>query len=114
MEFSLSNLSSVLDNITCYEHVNIELLDKLISSSLLKESCSNPLLSYCNERIQLLKYKKIITDTVASVTYKKLKKYGRSNPLNGLGYFMISKRIRHTLSMMYYVDVDIENCQKNK
>lgn len=110
MELSLTKFDSILNNITCYEKVNIELLDKLITSSLLKESCNNPLMTYSNERTQLIKYKKLITDGIAVVTYKKLKIYGRSNPMYGLGLFMISKAIRHTLAMMYYIDIDIENC----
>jgi hypothetical protein len=60
-EITLKAQKSVLNNIECYEPINIDYLDKLIHSDLLKLNFHNPFASakWCNEREQLLAYKKL-------------------------------------------------------
>jgi len=112
--FNLKIISqkSVLDGLTLYEPVDIAILDKLISSDLLLETFHNPQAQVfnTNEKEQLLKYRKLIKDNRAAVTYKKSKiKYGRVNPNKSLGLFSLRRQIRHTLAKNNFVDIDIEN-----
>ena len=105
---------SILDNLTLKEPINTDILIKLINSDLLKKSFKNPLVEffYCNEKDQLEDYKNLIKDDKAYVTYKKPEgmKFGRSNPIKGLGLFCLRREIRHTLTKNKYVDIDIKNC----
>ena len=54
---------SILDGIILKENIDINVLNKLINSSLLKESFNNPLARiYKTEKNQLIKYKELIQD----------------------------------------------------
>lgn len=111
---SNKNNKNILDGITLYEPVDLSILDKLINSTLLKESFNNPMCQklYQNEKQQLIKYKNLIENGRAKINYKRCNNnpYGRSNPLNGLGLFSIRREIRHTLASSTFEDVDIDNC----
>jgi len=105
---------SILDGIILKENIDINVLNKLINSSLLKESFNNPLSRiYKTEKNQLIKYKELIQDDgFAHVKYDRVKNMGcgRSNPNKALGLFSIRREIRQTLSKKKYVDLDIDNC----
>ena len=105
---------SALDNILCKEPIDIEILDKLISSDLLRENFHNPFAEYnnSNELDQLTKYKALIDkQEFANVRYNKVNgmDYGRVNPVGALGLFPIRREIRQTLSKSKLIDIDIEN-----
>ena len=110
--------NNILDNIILYETVDIDVLDKLINSSLLltytskTQSVLGFKYEYESEKQQLQAYRNLITpEGFAKVTYKKSDiRYGRSNPVKSLSQFSIRRQIRHTLSRYEYVDVDINNC----
>ena len=113
MSLTITAQESIFDNIILYEPIDIEVLNKLITSDLLK-TISNPMTKdfYSTEKEQLLNYKKILSNNKAKVKYNKSKniKYGRVNPNRGLGLFSFRRAIRHTLAKQTFVDIDIENC----
>jgi len=111
LSLTLTKQTTVLDGIKCYEKVDTHALDLLINSSLLKDTFSNPFVSYPNKKVQLQKYKQLITNGMAEVVYKKSNNnpFGRCNPLHALGLFSLRKHVRYVLSRAYYVDVDIKN-----
>ena len=126
-EITLKAQKSVLDGKTCYEKINIEYLDKLIHSRLLKTNFNNPFAQHrwSNELEQLMAYKELYDPKtkVCAVKYNKVpclsnkKKdkesyiaYGRVNPEKGLGLYNIRRQLRQTLCKEYYTDIDIENC----
>jgi hypothetical protein len=127
-EFTIQPKKSILDSIECYEPINIDYLDKLIHSDLLKSNFNNPFASekYNNERQQLIAYRKLydFKSKMCKVKYEKVKKpnknkkskeieekeyipYGRVNPQNALGLHNLRREIRHTLCKDYLVDIDI-------
>jgi len=107
--------NSSLDKLILYETIDVELLKKLISFSLLKQTFNNPFSNICfdNEKEQLIKYLALIKNGKAKIQYKRPKNinYGRVSPLNALGLFSIRREIRHTLAKEKYIDVDIKNAQ---
>lgn len=111
---TLESLKSSIEGVSLYESVNFDLLNLLISSSLLKKTFNNPVSTvyYENEKQQLQCYKKIVKDGKALITYKKTKgmKFGRVMPPKALGLCAIRREIRHTLTRGTYVDIDIDNC----
>jgi hypothetical protein len=114
LNITVSALKSALDNILCKEPIDIEILDKLISSDLLRENFHNPFSEYnnSNELDQLTKYRALIDKQgYANVRYHKVNgmDYGRVNPIGALGLFPIRREIRQTLSKLKLVDIDIEN-----
>ena len=114
IELTLKPQESKLNGITLYEPVNVELIDKLLKSDLLKDSFSNESLNdmYTGEFELLNKYKKLIKNGKAIVNYNKVKgiPYGRVLPNQALGLFNIRREIRHTLAIENFKDIDIENC----
>jgi len=131
-EFTLQPKKSVLDSIECNEPINIDYLDKLIHSDLLKLNFHNPFatMNYNNERQQLIAYRKLYDSKtkMCKVKYEKVKKsiknkkkkednkeekeyipYGRVNPQKALGLFNIRREIRQTLCKDYLIDIDIES-----
>jgi P4 family phage/plasmid primase-like protien len=113
LSLKLTTHNSILDKITLYEPIDVNILNKLISSDLLK-TIENPITKnhYATEKEQLLNYKKIIKNDKAIVIYNKTKNiyFGRVNPYKSLGLFSFRKAIRHTLAKNTFVDIDIENC----
>ena len=114
LQLTIQPSNSKLDKLKLIELINVDTLDSLINSSLLKQTFNNPCAntSYDNERQQLIKYKQLIQDGKASIQYKKAKdmQFGRVSPNKALGLFSIRREIRHTLARDNYVDIDIENC----
>jgi hypothetical protein len=137
-EFTLKAQQSVLNNIECYEPINIDYLDKLIRSDLLKTTFNSPFATHnwSNERKQLLEYKKLYDykTKMCKVKYEKVKKpvikkttkktkkteedeedekeyiaFGRVSPNKALGLFSIRREIRQTLCKDYLIDIDIDN-----
>jgi hypothetical protein len=134
-DFTLKPQQSVLNNIECYEPINIDYLDKLIRSDLLKTTFNSPFATYqhSNERKQLLEYKKLYDykTKLCKVKYEKVKKpqikttkktkkdedkeeneyiaFGRVNPQKALGLFSIRREVRQTLCKDYLIDIDIDN-----
>jgi hypothetical protein len=113
-DLTLNARSNILNGITCYETVNIEILNKLINSDLLKTTFNNPMSKYFHddERQQLNKYKMIIDKKTAIVKYKRTKgmSYGRVFPFQSLSLYSIRRELRQTMAKEYYEDIDIENC----
>ena len=114
LNITVSVLKSALDNILCKEPIDIEILDKLISSDLLRENFHNPFAEYnnSNELEQLTKYRALIDKQgYANIRYNKVNgmEYGRVNPIGALGLFPIRREIRQTLSKLKLTDIDIEN-----
>lgn len=111
LNLTLKSSKSTLDNLIQYEYIDVEVLDKLINSNLLKNNNKYDKI-YNNERDQLLSYKENIINGQAKVQYNKVKNmlYGRVNPLKSLSLFTMRKEIRHTLAKNNYVDIDIVNC----
>ena len=111
---TLEATKSTLESVSLYESIDVNLLNLLITSSLLKKTFNNPTSSvfYENEKQQLISFKKIIKDNKATIKYNKTKgmKYGRVMPPKALGLCVIRREIRHTLSRDYYIDIDIDNC----
>ena len=110
----ITSKKSVLGGIVCKEPINIDILDKLISSDLLRENFHNPFAEYnnSNELEQLTKYKTLIDkEGYANVKYTKVKgmEFGRVTPIGALGLFPIRREIRQTLSKSKLIDIDIEN-----
>lgn len=114
INLKLSLKDSKLNGLTLNEPINIEILDKLITSDLLIDTFNNPVCKTynTNEKQQLLKYKKLIKNGNAKIEYNKSKgmKYGRVMPLNGCGLFSIRRQLRHTLAKNHFVDIDVVNC----
>ena len=92
----IESKNSSLDKLILYETIDIELLKKLISSSLLKQTFNNPFSNICFDN---------------EIQYKRPKNinYGRVSPINALGLFSIRREIRHTLAKETYIDIDISN-----
>ena len=90
-DLTLTTKDSILENITLHEHVDINVLEKLINSTLLKETFNNPFSAiHKTERNQLMKYKSIIKENqYAEVKYNRVKGMdcGRVNPKNSLGLY---------------------------
>lgn len=110
-DITLEQENSKLNNIICKEPIDIQILNDLINSDLLKLTMYEGSF-YENEKDQLMKYKKVIKNGMASVKYTKVKNmhFGRVNPLKALGLFSFRREIRQTLSKNRFVDIDIENC----
>ena len=100
---TLEAVKSSLHNLTCKEHYDFKLLNKLINSSLLNV---DPWNNYENEKAQLIKYAK----TKGVINYKRSCKYGRVFCQAGAGLQSLHREIRHTIAKAYYYDIDIVNC----
>lgn len=113
--FKLNFKSSSFDNIICYETINMETLDKLLNSDLLRKDFSDKHRNtiYENEKQQLIEYKKQYSETMKKIKVKytksKGKNYGRVLPIKSLGLHNIRREIRQTLAKPYYVDIDMES-----
>lgn len=105
---------NVLDSIVLYEPCDVQILDKLIHSTLLRVNFNNKMAGviYENEKQQLIKYKENFSQGRARVLYQRqqVNPYGRSNPIASLGLFPIRREIRHTLAKSRFKDIDIKNC----
>ena len=114
LKLTIDSKKNELNNLKLNEQVPTEILNLLINSSLLKQQFNNPFSSICfdNEKQQLEKYKKLVKNGEATITYTQTKnmKFGRVFPKNAVGLFSIRREIRHTLARDNYIDIDIENC----
>ena len=112
-QLKISTIPSILDNLTLKQSVNEKLLEKLITSSLLKKVFNNAssAIFYENEKQQLIALQKSIKHGVSDVKYKKPTgiKFGRVIPGKCLGLVSIRRQIRHTIARDYYIDIDIVN-----
>lgn len=103
-----------LNGITLYETVDLQVLEKLINSSLLKKTFNNQICKvwYDNEKQQLEKYRDKMIGDRAKIQYNKSKNnpFGRCNPENAVGLYNIRREIRHTLASEHYEDIDVDNC----
>jgi hypothetical protein len=108
LALTISKEINTLDGIKCNEPVDFDCLINILKSDLLN---SNP---KWNERKLITKYKSLINreNNTAKVEYKRVAgmSWGRSNPKNHLGMFLMRKEIRHTLALRAgFSDWDIEN-----
>jgi hypothetical protein len=59
-----------------------------------------------------LKIKKAISNNKLKVNYKLgTSGYGRVFPFKGLSLSCVRRQVRHSIAKVYYVDIDMENCQ---
>jgi P4 family phage/plasmid primase-like protien len=104
---------TILNGITLYETVDLQTLEKLINSDLLKLTFNNKICKvwHDNEKQQLEKYRDKMVAGRIKIQYNKSRNmpYGRSNPENGVGLYNIRREIRHTLASENYTDIDIDN-----
>jgi hypothetical protein len=110
----IENAECVMDGLVFFEKIDVNILDALIESDLLKKQFNHKMVEnyYENEKEQLTAYRNIIKKGYANVKYSKVKVmagWGRVNPNKGLGLFNIRRELRQTLSKGYYVDIDAEN-----
>lgn len=121
IDLTLAAVVSKLHNLSLYEPTDPVVLNKLLQSTLLKETFNNRKVGeiYKNEEQQLTEYKKLVkvTKKLATVAYARVKysrpkgmKFGRCNPERGLGLYNIRREIRHTLALPFLEDIDIKNC----
>ena len=109
--FQISPSTTQISSITTKETVDIQMLNKLISSDLLKETFNNKYqgMIFKNELKQLMEYKKMIgPDGFIYIDMKKNNTYGRSHAR--LSLLQIRREIRQSITKDLYTDVDIENC----
>ena len=120
LSLTLQPHASKLHNLSLFEPINPVIFDKLMNSSLLMETWNKTNeKDYENERHQLNEYKKLIKKSsnklakkeYAKVKYIKVKgmKFGRTNPVRGLGLHNIRREIRHTLAKEFLEDIDVKN-----
>jgi len=122
--FKITQTPTAISNITTKEMVDVQMLNKLISSDLLRETFNNKYLSkiFKNELKQIMEYKKMInSDGFIYIDMKKTNPFGRSHAR--LSLLQIRREVRQTITKDLYTDVDIENahvvilqqlCKKNK
>jgi len=114
LNLTLEPRNTILDGIVLNEPIDLSILDKLINSTLIKETFNNPMCKklYTSEKIQLEKYRELIVNGKAIVKYNRIKnfEFGRCNPDGALGLFSIRREIRHTLAKNEFEDIDIDNC----
>jgi hypothetical protein len=106
---------SVLDNLRLRENIDVNVLDRLIRSSVLRKKFHNPIAEriFNDEREQLLAYKHLLDDEgYCRVLYTTSRgmNVGRRLPVSGLGLHNIRREIRHTLALRVYSDFDVVNC----
>ena len=109
--FQITPSTTTISGITTKETVDVQMLNKLISSDLLKETFNNKYQSkiFKNELKQLMEYKKMIEDDgFMYIDMKKTKRYGRSHAR--LSLLQIRREIRQSITKDLYTDVDIEIC----
>ena len=92
---NLTFKETILDGILLKEKIDIDLLDKLINSNLLKETFNNPMSKiYKTEKHQLQKYRELITDGYANVKYERVKDTVVDlTPINRWVYFLLGERL---------------------
>jgi len=112
LNLKLKDYNSQLDGIVINEICDINILDKIIHSKLLKKKKSNPLSPFATEKKLLEHYKELYKNDYFQVVLKKVDNciYGRCNPTKALSLFSIRREIRHSLCKNLYVDFDIVNC----
>jgi phage/plasmid-associated DNA primase len=114
LNLTLEPRETILNGIVLNEPIDLSILDKLINSTLIKETFNNPICKklYTSEKLQLEKYRELIVNGKAIVKYNRIKNFdfGRCNPDGALGLFSIRREIRHTLAKNEFEDIDIDNC----
>jgi len=109
--FQISPSTTQISSITTKEIVDVTMLNKLISSDLLKDTFNNKYqgMIFKNELKQLMEYKKMINnDGYIYIDMHKKNLYGRSHAR--LSLLQIRREIRQSITKDLYIDVDIENC----
>lgn len=106
---------SALDDLELRERVDVDTLDKLIRSSLLKSTFRDKTSErlYLNERELLRTYESGIDEwKYRTVKYcvSRLIGIGRRLPVRAMGLHNIRREIRHTLAILIYLDFDMVNC----
>ena len=115
---TIEKSNSIFDKLTTQEHINKDILDKLIKSDLLQtqEYTSNYSIDasshvFENEKEYLLNIRKAMKGTTLKVNYQIAKTgYGRVYANKSLSLCCVRKEVRHALCKDYYADIDVENC----
>jgi hypothetical protein len=101
LRIHIDKQSTILDNLTVAESIDLDTLNELIESNI----CSDD----AEIRIKLLGIRKKLRNGILDVQYKKGKTgYGRIYPSVSLSN--MKRIIRHTLTHKNYIDIDIVNC----
>jgi len=110
---TIKKRGNLLNGIICYEQIDINKLNKLMDSDLLRKDFRYESIGkiYNSEKDLLIKYMKNMDKKgIVKVKYSKSNPYGRSNVDHHLGLQMIRREIRQTICKDYYIDIDIDNC----
>lgn len=114
MEITIEQKTTSIFEISNYsEDINVDILNKLIQSDLLKtEKWSAGSVEFESEKQQLMMLRKlIIKNNKLKVSYKRPKyMFGRVYPFKSLSLCSLRRQIRHTLAYGNYVDIDVANC----
>lgn len=115
LKMKIAKVESVLNNLVLNEPVDMEILNLLINSTILrKEETINGEFRE-DELKQLKKYKALISmeddKPYAKVKYVRAKWCGRVGADKGVGLCPMRSIVRHTLAKAVgFVDIDIKNC----
>ncbi len=101
---------TMFDGMVSVEEVDEDKLNKLINSSLLKQTCNSfNNAKYDNEQQQLKEFQAIVKNGYAYVQHNKTE-IGRSKALNGLSLLNLRREIRQTVCHHEnVVDIDMDN-----
>jgi hypothetical protein len=120
LSLTLKKQKNRLDELVCYEPVDMDCLKSLMDSDLLIDNLKNPITrDLIGSEEKLLNRYKNAFDTekgMIKVIYRRVKgmSFGRCNPVGAIGFFNMRKKIRHTLAKKIgFVDWDIQNCHPN-
>lgn len=113
LNLSIEFKKSLFEDIEFTEKPNVEAINKLLKSTLLKEITNKMVLeSYSTEQellktyISLLDYNNLLKVKYKRKTYQR---YGRVYPANKIGAILLRKEIRQTLYKHNMTDIDIVN-----
>jgi hypothetical protein len=116
LNMKLSSQPCKLHKCVLFEKPNLEVLDKLINSDLLKDTfhCKQTGKVYQNEKQQLIALRDSIDKKTGllKVTYKKANgiDFGRVFAFKALAAIGLRREIRNSLFYHNMVDIDVDNC----
>lgn len=102
---------NVLNNLVCVEDIGpdgYKTLSIMLKNQMFKNTPD------WNEKIQLERYFKNMTpDGKRKVIYERKHPFGRCNAQRGIGLHLFSRKVRHTLTKIKYVDIDIKTAHQS-
>ena len=100
MSLEIKKLNSILDTIQLTEQIDQEVLNQLLNSNLLRtDSWQHNGVTYENEKQQLLRYRALFKNNIATIEYGITSSgYARVYANKSLSLGSIRKEVRHTLA----------------